>query len=79
VRVRDRERFVDFLKERGIGTAIHYPVPPHLSGAYAHLGHRRGEFPIAERYADEVLSLPLYNGMTEDEQDYIIDTINSFV
>ena len=67
-----------FLKEKGIGTIIHYPIPPHLSQAYAYLGHKRGDFPLAERYADEVLSLPMYNGMTEDEQGYVIETINAF-
>ena len=67
-----------YLKEKGIGTIIHYPIPPHLSQAYAYLGHKRGDFPLAERYADEVLSLPMYNGMTEDEQGYVIETINAF-
>lgn len=68
----------DYLKEKGIGTIIHYPIPPHLSQAYAYLGHKKGDFPVAERYADEVLSLPMYNGMTEDEQTYVIDAINAF-
>lgn len=73
-----RDALAAYLKERGIGTIIHYPIPPHLSRAYASLGYRRGDFPIAERYADEVLSLPMYNGMTEAEQTYVIDTINAF-
>jgi dTDP-4-amino-4,6-dideoxygalactose transaminase len=49
-----------------------------LSQAYAYLGFRRGDFPIAEQYADEVLSLPMYNGMTEEEQTYVIEKINAF-
>lgn len=73
-----RDAMVAYLKEKGIGTIIHYPIPPHLSQAYAYLGHKRGDFPLAERYADEVLSLPMYNGMTEDEQGYVIETINAF-
>ena len=73
-----RDTLAAYLKERGIGTIIHYPIPPHLSKAYESLGYRRGDFPIAERYADEVLSLPMYNGMTEAEQTYVIDTINAF-
>lgn len=73
-----RDRMADYLKEKGIGTIIHYPIPPHLSRAYAYLGHKKGDFPIAERYADEVLSLPMYNGMTEEEQGYVIDGINAF-
>ena len=68
----------DYLKEKGIGTIIHYPIPPHLSQAYAYLGHKAGDFPIAERYAAEVLSLPMYNGMTEEEQTAVIDAINAF-
>ncbi|HJB42703.1 MAG TPA: DegT/DnrJ/EryC1/StrS family aminotransferase [Candidatus Gemmiger avicola] len=73
-----RDAMAAYLKEKGIGTIIHYPIPPHLSQAYAYLGHKRGDFPLAERYADEVLSLPMYNGMTEDEQGYVIEAINAF-
>ena len=67
-----------FLAQREIGTVIHYPIPPHLSKAYAYLGYHRGGFPIAERYAGEVLSLPMYNGITREEQDFVIDSINAF-
>ena len=65
-------------EEKGIGTIIHYPIPPHLSEAYAYLGFGVGDFPIAERYAGEVLSLPMFNGLREDEQAFVIDTINRF-
>lgn len=74
-----RDELMENLKEREIGTLIHYPIPPHLSEAYAYLGHKKGNFPIAEQFADEVLSLPMYNGMTEEEQACVIDAINSFV
>ena len=73
-----RDALAEYLKEHQIGTIIHYPIPPHLSEAYAYLGYHKGDFPIAEKYADEVLSLPMYNGMTLEEQNYVIDTINSF-
>ncbi len=73
-----RDALAAYLKEQGIGTIIHYPIPPHLSQAYAYLGFKRGDFPIAECYADEVLSLPMYNGMTEEEQSYVIEKINAF-
>lgn len=73
-----RDQLADYLKEQGIGTIIHYPIPPHLSQAYSYLGFRRGDFPIAEGYADEVLSLPMYNGMTSEEQTYVIEKINEF-
>lgn len=74
----NRDQLMDYLKEQEIGTLIHYPIPPHLSEAYAYLGHKKGDFPIAEQYADEVLSLPMYNGMTEEEQSMVINAINSF-
>lgn len=74
-----RDQLAAFLKEKGIGTIIHYPIPPHLSEAYAYLGYKEGDFPITERYANEVLSLPMYNGMTEEEQTTVIEAINEFV
>lgn len=73
-----RDELQEYLTGRGIGTMIHYPIPPHLSEAYRYLGHQRGDFPIAERYADEVLSLPVYNGMTKEEQDEVIRAVNEF-
>lgn len=73
-----RDALQQYLLDHEIKTLIHYPIPPHLSDAYAYLGKHRGDYPIAERYADEVLSLPMYNGMTEVEQETVIETINSF-
>ena len=73
-----RDQLMEYLKEHEIGTLIHYPIPPHLSEAYAYLGYKRGDFPIAEQFADEVLSLPMYNGMTDIEIRTVIDTINRF-
>ena len=73
-----REKLIAYLDDKGIGTIIHYPVPPHLSEAYQYLNIKKGTLPITERYAETVLSLPLYNGMTEEEQEYVIDNINTF-
>ena len=73
-----RDALADYLKQHDIGTIVHYPIPPHLSEAYAYLGHKVGDFPITEKYANEVLSLPMYNGMTEEEQTLVINTINGF-
>lgn len=73
-----RQQLIDYLKERGIGTIIHYPIPPHLSQAYAYLGHQTGDFPITETYAEHVLSIPMYNGMTTEELQYVIETLNAF-
>lgn len=74
----NRDAFAAYLKERGVGTIIHYPIPPHMSKAYAYLGFGKGSFPISEQAANEVLSLPMYNGMTEDEQSYVINVINNY-
>lgn len=76
IKTKDREYLQKYLQERGIGTQIHYPVPPHLSQCYKYLGHVKGDYPITERYAEQVLSLPLYNGMLDEEKKYIIQTIN---
>lgn len=73
-----RNELMEYLREHEIGTLIHYPIPPHLSEAYGYLGYRKGDFPKAEKYADEVLSLPMYNGMTEEEQQTVIHVINDF-
>ncbi|MGL5023148.1 MAG: DegT/DnrJ/EryC1/StrS family aminotransferase [Cetobacterium sp.] len=78
IKTDERKRLQKYLDENGIGTAIHYPIPPHLSKAYKYLGYKKGDFPITERYAETVLSLPLYNGMTKEEQDYVIEVINRY-
>jgi len=78
VRVDNRDDFKKKLEEHGIKTQIHYPIPPHLSKAYEYLGFRRGDFPITERYSDTMISLPLYDGMTEEEVAYVIDVVNKY-
>lgn len=78
IRTEHRDKLITYLEDKGIGTIIHYPVPPHLSEAYAYLGHHKGAFAITEKYADTVLSLPMYNGMTEEEQMRAIQCLNAF-
>ncbi|MCR5773661.1 MAG: DegT/DnrJ/EryC1/StrS family aminotransferase [Lachnospiraceae bacterium] len=73
-----RDELMDYLDGQGIDTIIHYPIPPHLQEAYNYLGYKKGDFPIAEKYADEVLSLPMYNGMTDDDQTIVIEALNRF-
>lgn len=73
-----RDTLIDYLKENGIGTIIHYPIPPHLSEAYEYLGFSEGAFPITEQFAKQVVSIPMYNGMTDEEQSYVIETLNKF-
>ncbi len=78
IRSRYRDEIIEYLDKKGIGTIIHYPIPPHLSEAYQYLGMKKGDLPITEEYADTVLSIPLYNGMTEEEQDRVIEALNAF-
>ena len=73
-----RQELIDYLNGKEIGTIIHYPIPPHLSEAYVYLHIPQGSLPITEEYADTVLSIPLYNGMTDAEQEYVIDAINGW-
>lgn len=78
IRTKQRGELIRYLEEKGIGTIIHYPIPPHLAQAYEYLGFKKGDYPVAEQFADEVLSIPMYNGMTEEEQTYVIDALNAF-
>jgi len=78
VRTKHRESLSAYLNSNGIGTLIHYPIPPHLQECYVHLGYRAGDFPIAEELAKTVLSLPLYPGLKDVEQGYIIRHVKQF-
>lgn len=78
IHCKERDKLIKYLNENEIGSIIHYPIPPHLSDAYRYLGVNKGKLPITEKFAEEVLSLPLYNGMTNEEQEYVISKINDF-
>ncbi len=78
IRCEERDALMEYLNEKEIGTIIHYPIPPHLAEAYMYLGHHVGEFPITEHLAKTVLSIPIYNGMTKEEQDIVIEALNNF-
>ena len=71
VRVPDRDRVRAELARAGIDAGLHYPIPIHLQGAFRDLGHRRGDFPAAEKAAAEVLSLPIYPGITAAQQERV--------
>lgn len=75
IRVRNREKAQEYLSQNNIQTAVHYPIPIHLQEAYAHLGLKEGSFPIAETYAREVLSLPMYPELSEEDIKHIINTL----
>lgn len=78
IKCTERDRLKQFLENHGIATIIHYPIPPHLAEACRELGYRRGALPVTEKLAKSVLSLPVYNGLTLKEQEYIIDVVNCF-
>ena len=78
VRTGSRSGLVEHLKAHGVGTLIHYPIPPHLQKCYAHMGWKRGQFPVAEELAETVLSLPLYPGLTDEQQDYVVSVIKEY-
>lgn len=78
IRVNKRDALKDYLHERGVGTQIHYPIPVHLQDAYKKLGHKAGDFPISERNAEEILSLPIYPELTTEEIEAVAGLITEF-
>jgi dTDP-4-amino-4,6-dideoxygalactose transaminase len=78
IRTNDRDGLMNQLKEAGIGTGIHYPIPLHLQKAYASLSYRRGDFPVAERVAAEILSLPMFPQLKADQQATVAEEILTF-
>ncbi|HJY22173.1 MAG TPA: DegT/DnrJ/EryC1/StrS family aminotransferase [Hanamia sp.] len=78
VRTQHRDKLQNYLADNGIGTLIHYPVPPYLQKAYEHLGFKKGNFPVAEEIANTCLSLPIWPGMQQSEVDYIAGKIVNF-
>ena len=78
IRTKYRDELIEFLNKKEVYTLIHYPIPPHLSEAYQYLNIKEGSLPITERFASEVLSLPLYNGMLDEEQSWVIQCMNEF-
>jgi dTDP-4-amino-4,6-dideoxygalactose transaminase len=77
--VDDRDDLQKFLAEKGIATGLHYPLPLHLQKAYAHMGYGRGSFPVTERIADRLLSLPMFPELTKDQIEYVVGGIREFI
>jgi len=78
IHVQERDRLKQFLSEEGIGTDIYYPVPLHLQECYSFLKYHRGDLPNSERASEEVLALPIYPELTEDQQSLVVDRIKAF-
>jgi dTDP-4-amino-4,6-dideoxygalactose transaminase len=80
IRVKNRGRLQAHLAKTNITTQIHYPIPLHLQAAYATLGHKKGDFPVTEKAAEEILSLPMYPQLKPQQQKVIAqELINSLV
>ena len=75
VQVDERDRVLAELNAAGIGAGIHYPTPVHLTGAYAHLGHGVGAFPVAEAAADRIVSLPMFPHLTVEQQEHVVAAV----
>ncbi len=79
VRLQDRDAVLDAMKEKGIGVLIHYPIPLHLQEAYADLGYKKGDFPVSEMLASEVLSLPMFPHMKKEQIEYVSSSLKDIV
>lgn len=74
----NRAEFIEYLEKKGIHTLIHYPTPIHMQGAYSDMNCKEGDYPIAEKICATEVSIPLYPGLTDEEIEYIINSINEF-
>lgn len=78
VRVQDRDELLEYLRENGIGAGVHYPIPVHLQKSLSALEYKQGDFPISEKYATELISLPIFPEMTKNEVKYVSNMIHQF-
>ncbi len=78
VKVEKRDKLREYLAKKGISTGIHYPIPLHLQKAFSFLGYKKGDFPVSEKLAKEVISLPMYPELKKDEIEYIVNEIKNF-
>lgn len=75
IQIKNREKFMERMKNLDILTLIHYPIPLHLQRAYKHLGYTKGDFPVSEHIALSTVSLPLFSLMTKKQTDYVIESV----
>jgi len=78
LRCRDRDALRDYLVSRGVQTSVYYPVPLHLQDVFKFLGFNKGDFPVAEKAAEEILAIPIFPELTKDDVHYVADAIKGF-
>lgn len=78
-RVPQRDALIAYLKKQGIECGIHYPIPLHLQPAYTSLGFRKGQFPVSEQLASEIVSIPMYPELTPEQRSYVVEHIKKFM
>jgi dTDP-4-amino-4,6-dideoxygalactose transaminase len=78
IQAENRDGLEAYLKARGVGTSIYYPEPLHLQKCFEYLGHKQGDFPVAERLCEKVLALPMFPELAEDEVSYVCESIGTF-
>ena len=76
--VKDRSQLCDYLNKAGIEAKIHYPIPLHLQQASAHLGYKKGDFPVAESQAENIISLPVHQHLSQEQVDYVASKVREF-
>ena len=79
IRIANRDKVCDALKDKKIGVLIHYPIPLHLQEAYKELNHKKGDFPISEQVSSEILSLPMFPHITKEQIHYVCDALKALV
>jgi dTDP-4-amino-4,6-dideoxygalactose transaminase len=78
IRTPDRDQLSAYLTQHGVGNKIYYPVPLHLQECYQELGYRKGQLPVSEKAAKDVLSIPIYSELTSEQIAYVVETIKGF-
>ncbi|KKR29875.1 MAG: Glutamine-scyllo-inositol transaminase [Candidatus Gottesmanbacteria bacterium GW2011_GWC2_39_8] len=79
IRVKNRKEVMEKLADKGVRTLIHYPIPVHLQECYKELGYKRGAFPVAEKCCEEIMSLPMYPELTEEEIRYVVEQLSEII
>ncbi|MGC9327789.1 MAG: DegT/DnrJ/EryC1/StrS family aminotransferase, partial [Candidatus Hinthialibacter sp.] len=79
IQVSNRDAVAQSLQERGVGVGFHYPIPLHLQSAYQWMEHKKDAFPVTEEYAQKLLSLPMFPQMSEEQINYVCDSLIELV